>query len=185
MKYLSEVTFEDAIDILSAAYLPFFKTGRWVLTNESQDLGEPCKKLKCQRKAYLFWFFDNSMDIELTPDPNSPITFDDHNFDIKVACYRKAAELGYFVPAFAALLEHEKEAELAEEKRKANEAMAAAKAARQPDKKKLLAAAKAFKDSNFVPDIQLKTNGAVTVYKEFTEKIEEAIQYLITEAEKL
>ena len=78
-----------------------------------------------------------------------------------------------------------KDAELAEEKRKADEAIAAAKAARQPDKKKLLAAAEAFKKGNFIPAIQLKTSGATQVYKEFTEKIEEAIQYLITEAEKL
>ena len=78
-----------------------------------------------------------------------------------------------------------KEAELAEAKRVEAAQIAAAKAARMPDKKKLLNAAHLIKKSDLLPALELKTSGAQQVYKEFTEKIEEAIQYLITEAEKL
>jgi hypothetical protein len=97
MKNLSDVTKEDAIKILSVEYSLFFKTGRWQFTDESEGVGEPCKKLYCKLKSYMFWFFDDCIDIELI---DAQINFDNTNFDVKVRCYVEAYNLGYKVYQF-------------------------------------------------------------------------------------
>jgi hypothetical protein len=104
VKKLSDVTLEDAKQILSVRYGGFFRTGRWKLTDETEAIKEPCKKLRCERKAYLFWFFDDNIDIELIPDDNAEITFDCTNYDVKLACYIEAVKLGYHVPVLSELL---------------------------------------------------------------------------------
>ena len=103
MKNLSTVTKEDALEILNAGYSSIISTGKWELTDETVDMDEPCKKLMSKRKAYLFWFFDDSMDIDLVDD-ESEITFDDINYDVKLACYVKAHQLGYFVSELQKIL---------------------------------------------------------------------------------
>lgn len=97
MKKLSDVSKEDALEILKAGYSMILSTGRWELTDETADMDEPCKKLTSKTKAYLFWFFDDNIDIDLIDD-DSEITLDSINFDVKLACYVKAHQLGYFVP---------------------------------------------------------------------------------------
>lgn len=97
MKLLSKVTKEDAKKILNPEYSLFFKTGRWILTDESKSIGESCKKLACRTKCYMFWFFDNCIDIELI---DSEMGLDNNNFDVKVRCYVEAHNLGYKINAF-------------------------------------------------------------------------------------
>jgi len=103
MKKLSTVNKEDALEILKAGYSSIISTGKWDLTDETGDMDEPCKKLMSKRKAYLFWFFDDNMDVDLIDD-NCEITFDNVNFDVKLACYVKAHQLGYFVPELQKIL---------------------------------------------------------------------------------
>jgi hypothetical protein len=95
MKNLSTVIKEDALEIIKAGYSTIMFTGRWKLTDEYIHLDEPCKKLSSKRKVYIFWFFDDKIDIDLIDDK---INFNDINFDVKLACYVKAHQLGYFIP---------------------------------------------------------------------------------------
>lgn len=95
MKKLSDVTYEDALIILSAAYkLLLERSKKWKLTDESKSLNESCKKLMSSENTYCFWFFDDSMSVDC--EDNVGLT--DANWDIKLACYLKAHEIGYDVP---------------------------------------------------------------------------------------
>ena len=82
-KLLSEVTEEDAIEIIKARYPLFFINGKWTL--EVLDYGV-CKRLHGKYKAYEFLFYDDRIDIEPSPDCN---------YDVHFKCYLKAQELGY------------------------------------------------------------------------------------------
>ena len=109
MKKLSEINKEDAIKVLKVGYPHFFYTGKWVLEDATKDIKEPCKKLSGKRlsgkyKAFVFWFFDNQIDIDCIDD-DVPMTFDDVNYDVKLSCYVKALELGYHIKELKHLLD--------------------------------------------------------------------------------
>lgn len=95
-KPLSTVTEADAKEIIKAGYPQFFITGNWHLSDESEGVKEPCKKLYGRTKAFNFWFFDDKMDIDDTDDEKI-LTLDDVNYDVKLQCYIKAHQLGYDV----------------------------------------------------------------------------------------
>lgn len=95
MKKLSEVTKEDAIAILEAdiRICGFFITGKWKVEDRSEEVRESCKLLSAKYKAFQFWFFDDS--INMDEKNNDPI-FSNENVNYK--CYIKAHDLGYYVP---------------------------------------------------------------------------------------
>lgn len=98
LKPLSEVTKEDAIAIIKSSnkYFLFFNNGEknWIFEDRTNEIGEPCKYLYSKRKVYAFWFFNDSIDIELTA---GGLGFDDANFDTHYKCYITAAHIGYIV----------------------------------------------------------------------------------------
>jgi len=98
LKPLSEVTREDAMAILKTSfdYDRILSKNRWEFTDESADLGEPTKRLYARHSQYIFWFHNDSIDCDdkereglLTP------------YDVKLECYLKAHELGYYVPGLS------------------------------------------------------------------------------------
>jgi len=101
MKNLSKVTKEDAIAILSVSVysLYFSKLKNWILTDESDNIKEPCSKLHSNTNIYLFWFMDDEISIVNT---DVDVSFDTFHVDYK--CYLKAHELGYYVPVLSELL---------------------------------------------------------------------------------
>ncbi len=99
MKKLSEVIAKDAKEIICAGYPHFFKVDNWKFDDASEELNEPCKKLYSRLKAFSFWFFNDKIDIDLENGKDALITFDDVNYDVKMACYVKAFQLGYHVEA--------------------------------------------------------------------------------------
>lgn len=95
-KPLSQVTEEDARAIIKAGYPNFFGTGvKWQFEDTTQAIGEPSKKLWGPRKAYIFWFMDDCIDIDLKND-NIDL-FEETLFTTHLVCYTKAYELGYYV----------------------------------------------------------------------------------------
>lgn len=101
---LSEVTLEDAKEIIKAGYATFFLTGRWQLSDESKGLNEPVMRLFSNSKVYSFYFFDDQIKIDIIPDDNEPINLDDVHYDVCYKCYIKAVRLGYYVPELTELL---------------------------------------------------------------------------------
>lgn len=105
MKKLSEITLADAIEVVKADYSNFFTTGNeWKLTDISKDMDEPCQQLRSRDKAYVFTFYDDSIDLSLE-DPKRVFSIDDINWDSNYKCYLKAYELGYYVPVLSELIE--------------------------------------------------------------------------------
>jgi len=107
MKKLSEVTLEDATAILYDAYGQFWLTHpkSWKLEDRTEAIQEPCKFLSAKGKIWQFWFFDDKIDIEKVPDDDTKmelVTLEDF-CDVKLSCYLKAHELGYYVPKMSAI----------------------------------------------------------------------------------
>jgi len=99
-KRLSEVTEQDAKQIIKAGYPSFFNKDNWKLKDETEVLKEPCKSLYSRYKAYEFTFYDNEISIYLDSKDDDYISFDSTNFDIKAECYVEAHNLGYHVTKF-------------------------------------------------------------------------------------
>lgn len=121
MKPLSDITHEDALAIVNADLIYRDKSNktRWKLTDESEDLDEPCKRLKSRTKIMTFWFMgDGTMNVELefaTKLDAMDETVVDNYTDMKLACYLKAHELGYYVKGLSEYLSpHEEMARLAD-----------------------------------------------------------------------
>jgi hypothetical protein len=103
MKKLTEVTIQDAIEIIRAGYSNFFfmDRGKWIIEDRSKEIGEPTKLIFNKSKILQFWFHNDSIDPSyIDPDKDAP-GFDQTNFDCKFPCYLKANELGYFVPGLS------------------------------------------------------------------------------------
>lgn len=99
MKKLSQVTKEDAIDILCAdpRISGFFLTGKWHLEDRTKDIGEDCKFLSARSKAFQMWFFDDVINMEENDHPEKVTDLFD-NQNVNYRCYLKAHDLGYYVP---------------------------------------------------------------------------------------
>jgi hypothetical protein len=95
-KPLSQVTEEDAKQIIRAGYPSFFVVDNWKFKDDSETMREPCKYLYSKYKAYEFTFYNDDISISLTSD-DAPISFDDANFDTKIECFVAAHNLGYIV----------------------------------------------------------------------------------------
>lgn len=100
MKKLSQVTKEDAIAILEAdtRISGFFMTGKWVIEDRTKDIGEPCKFLSARTKAFQFWFFDDTIDMDENDHPNKVTDLFEVKNNVNYRCYLKAHDLGYYVP---------------------------------------------------------------------------------------
>lgn len=99
MKKLYEVTLEDAIEIIKAGYPSLIERNKWTLKDESQGLGEPAKLMESKTCVFLFWFMDTSIDPNYTSTADHQLPYaDEAFFDAKLACYVKAAGLGYDIP---------------------------------------------------------------------------------------
>lgn len=102
MKNLSEVTKEDAREILSSYYLP----GRWHLIDQQKELKEPVKLFYSKYNRYRFYFYDNKIQIE--SDGNIQAIDEstyDTNVDTNLQCYIRAYKLGYNVPELVELID--------------------------------------------------------------------------------
>lgn len=111
MKKLSEVTKEDAIVILEAdtRISGFFMTGKWKLEDRSKDIGEDCKFLSARSKAFQFWFFDDTIDMDENDHPEKRIDLFEVKNAVNYRCYIKAHDLGYYVPKLSPRLYTEPE----------------------------------------------------------------------------
>ena len=94
MKKLSEITLEDAKAILSGSYLCMNGNARWVISDESAILKEPCKKLSSKNNIFTFWFYDDSISVECE---EIELSIHDSCFDAKYQCYIEAVKMGYYV----------------------------------------------------------------------------------------
>jgi hypothetical protein len=95
LKKLSEVTKEDAKQIIRTGYPTFFNTDNWKFKDDSEQMNEPCKCLYSRYKAYEFTFFDDDISIHVKDD--EVVGFDSANFDTKIECFVEAHNLGYVV----------------------------------------------------------------------------------------
>lgn len=102
MKKLSEVTYEDAIEILRESYGNWFLTGKWILEDRTNEIGEPCKLLYGRHKLHEFWFFDDGIDLDLMDDDKNPYLdiVLSSDVDVLVATYVKAHNMGYHIQQF-------------------------------------------------------------------------------------
>lgn len=104
MRYLNEVTLEEAKEIIGAGYPLIISGAKWRIDDRSEVLGEPCQLLKSSRKILMFWFMNDSIGPAFVDPDRDANGFDEtHYFDCHLQCYVKAVELGFHVPALQSL----------------------------------------------------------------------------------
>lgn len=106
MKPLSSITKEDAIKILENSYPSLFQSNRhtWKLIDCSDEIGEPSKLLKSRYKVVMFYFFNDSIDVN--PVNESEDFKYDHLVSAIPNCYIKAHELKYKTPLLDFLIKN-------------------------------------------------------------------------------
>lgn len=100
MKKLSEVTEEDAKQIIKAGYPLFFEKGNWQFKDNSEEMKEPCKLLYSRFKEFDFTFYDDNIRIYNSERSAFRNPFDSAHFDTLVECFVEAHNLGYHVTKF-------------------------------------------------------------------------------------